>query len=80
MYSKDVEGLAYLSQYLELLRYELTHCILLLLLCSHSPYKDPPEPQRSVSIAAVRGAMRLSNIVYWWSLPLLYVGQTHFSF
>ena len=31
--------------------------ILLLLLCSHSPNDVPPEPQRNVSIAAVRGAM-----------------------
>ena len=32
-----------------------------LLLCSHSPNDVPPEPQRNVSIAAVRGAMRPSN-------------------
>ena len=36
--------------------------IILLLLCSHSPNDVPPEPQRNVSIAAVRGAMRPSNI------------------
>ena len=28
------------------------------LLCSHSPNDVPPEPQRNVSIAAVRGAVR----------------------
>ena len=32
----------------------------LLLLCSHSPNDVPPEPQRNVSIAAVRGAVRPS--------------------
>ena len=32
-----------------------------LLLCSHSPDDVPPEPQRNVSIAAVRGAVRPSN-------------------
>ena len=31
----------------------------LLLLCSHSPNDVTPEPQRNVSIAAVRGAVRL---------------------
>ena len=36
---------------------------LLLLLCSHSPNDVPPEPQRNVSIAAVRGAMRPSKPV-----------------
>ena len=30
-----------------------------LLLCSHSPYDVPPEPRLNVSIAAVRGAVRL---------------------
>ena len=33
----------------------------LMLLCSHSPNDVPPEPQRNVSIAAVRGAVRPSN-------------------
>ena len=33
----------------------------LLLLCSHSPNDVSPEPQRNVSIAAVRGAVRPSN-------------------
>ena len=33
----------------------------LLLLCSLSPNNVPPEPQRNVSIAAVRGAVRPSN-------------------
>ena len=33
----------------------------LLLLCSHSPNDVPPEPQRNVFIAAVRGAVRPSN-------------------
>ena len=33
----------------------------LLLLCSHSPNDVPPEPQRNVSIAAVRGAVRPSS-------------------
>ena len=28
-----------------------------MLLCSHSPNDVPPEPQRNVSIAAVRGAV-----------------------
>ena len=32
----------------------------LLLLCSHSPNDVPPEPQRNVSIAAERGAVRPS--------------------
>ena len=36
--------------------------LLLLLLCSHSPNDVPPtEPQRNVSIAAVRGAVRPSK-------------------
>ena len=36
--------------------------LLLLLLCSHSPNDVPPtEPQRNVSIAAVRGALRPSK-------------------
>ena len=35
--------------------------LLFLLLCSHSPNDVPPEPQRNVSIAAVRGAMRPSK-------------------
>ena len=36
--------------------------LLLLLLCSHSPYDvPPPEPKRNVSIAAVRGAVRPSK-------------------
>ena len=34
---------------------------LLLLLCSHSLNDIPPEPQRTVSVAAVRGAVRPSN-------------------
>ena len=34
---------------------------LLLLLCSHSHNDVPREPQRNVSIAAVQGAVRLSN-------------------
>ena len=33
----------------------------LLLLCSHSPSDIPPEHQRNVSIAAVRGAVRPSK-------------------
>ena len=33
----------------------------LLLLCSHSPNDVPPEPQRNVPIAAVRGAVRPSK-------------------
>ena len=32
-----------------------------MLLCSHSPDDVPPEPQRNVSIAAVRGAVRPSK-------------------
>ena len=36
---------------------------LLLLLCFHSPNDVPPEPQRNVSIAAVQGAVRLSESV-----------------
>ena len=43
-----------------------SHCtnsfqLLLLLLCSHSPNDVPPEPQRNVSIAAVRSAVRPSK-------------------
>ena len=43
---------------------------LLLLLCSHSPNDVPPEPQRNVSIAAVRGAVRPSKyaVHLFWSL------------
>ena len=37
----------------------------LLLLCSPSPNDVPPEPQRNVSIAAVRGAVRPSNNPNW---------------
>ena len=33
----------------------------MLLLCSHSPNDVPPVPQRNVSIAAVRGAVRSSK-------------------
>ena len=36
-------------------------CLLLLLLCSHSPNDVPPEPQQNVSISAVRGAVRPSK-------------------
>ena len=36
--------------------------ILLLLLCSHSPNEVTPEPQRNVSIAAVRGAVHPSKL------------------
>ena len=32
-----------------------------MLLCSHSPNGVPPEPQRNISIAAVRGAVRPSK-------------------
>ena len=32
-----------------------------ILLCSHSPNDVPPEPQRNVSIATVRGTGRPSN-------------------
>ena len=32
-----------------------------MVLCSHSPNDVPPEPQQNVSIAAVRGAVRLSK-------------------
>ena len=35
----------------------------LLLLCSHSPNDVSPAPQRNVSIAAVRGAVRPSKII-----------------
>ena len=31
--------------------------------CSHSPNDVPPEPQRNVSIAAVRGAVRPSKLM-----------------
>ena len=42
---------------------------LVLLLCSHSPNDISPEPQRNVSIAAVRGAVRPSaNLVLSGSL------------
>ena len=34
---------------------------MVLLLCSHSPNDVPPEPQRNVSISAVRGAVRPSK-------------------
>ena len=34
------------------------------LLCSHSPNDDPLEPQRNVSIAAARGAVRPSNVTF----------------
>ena len=37
--------------------------ILMLLLCSHSPNDVPPKPQQNISIAAVRGAVRLSNTI-----------------
>ena len=42
-----------------------------LLLCSHSPNDVPPEPQGNVSIAAVRGAMRLSKSMIILKLLLL---------
>ena len=38
--------------------------ILLLFLCSHSPNDVPPEPQRNVSIATVRGAGRPSVMIF----------------
>ena len=48
--------------------------LLLLLLCSHSPNDAPPEPQRNVSIAAVRGAVRPSNsLVFSARIYILYI-------
>ena len=38
----------------------------LLSLCSNSPNDVPPEPQRNVSIAAVRGAVRPSKVTDLW--------------
>ena len=40
--------------------------VVLLLLCSHSHNDVPHEPQRNVSVAAMRGAVRLSvsNVVF----------------
>ena len=40
------------------------YLLLLLLLCSHSLNDVPPEPQRNVSIAAVRGAVRPSSLLF----------------
>ena len=45
-----------------------------LLLCSHSPNDGPPphpEPQRNVSIAVVRGAVRPSKMVLYLSFEML---------
>ena len=47
----------------------------LLLLCSHSPNDVPREPQRNVSIAAVRGAVRPSKNILSFLLPLFQEGQ-----
>ena len=47
--------------------------ILLLLLCSHSPNDVPPEPQRNVSIAAVRGAVRPSITVILYAACNIYI-------
>ena len=49
---------------------------LLLLLCSHSPNDVPPEPQRNVSIAAVRGAVRPSKVKHLHTVSLLYTCGT----
>ena len=47
----------------------------LLLLCSYSPNDVPPEPQRNVSIAAVRGAVRPSYRTLSFCLFLFYSPQ-----
>ena len=40
--------------------YSGRNAFVVVVLCSHSPNDVPPEPQRNVSIAAVRGAVRPS--------------------
>ena len=40
------------------------HSVFDILLCSHSPNDVTPEPQRNVSITAVRGAVRPSSSVF----------------
>ena len=42
----------------------------LLLLCSHSPNDVPPEPQRNVSIAVVRGALLPSKFILTSTSPV----------
>ena len=50
---------------------------MLLLLCSHSPNDVLPEPQRNVSIAVVRGAVRPSkNWPMQWSVCVIYSKST----
>ena len=46
-----------------------------MLLCSHSPNDVPPEPQWNVSIAAVRGAVRLFKKRADVSRPSIYMNQ-----
>ena len=50
--------------------------LLLLLLCSLSPNDVPPEPQRNVSIAAVRGAVRPSSLFLAIEILPLYMSVT----
>ena len=52
---------------------------LLLLLCSHSPNDVPPEPEQNVSIAAIRGAVRLSKKVTVEINPLYIVPFLNFN-
>ena len=51
----------------------------LLWLCSHSPNDVPPEPQRNVSIAAVRGAVRPSISAGKLSRIAFYTLQSHMT-
>ena len=59
----------------------LTHFILLLLLllCSDSRNDVPPVPQRNVSIAAERGAVRPSTLTHFNHFISLLYAQAHWA-
>ena len=52
--------------------------------CSHSPNDVPPEPQRNVSIAAVRGAVRPSKssfvTLFFVTCSVFFLIKTSFVF
>ena len=55
------------------LNVDFEELLLLLLFCSHSSNDVPPEPQRNVSIAAVRGAVRPSKNFEESKVAVIYI-------
>ena len=47
--------------------------LIMLLLCSHSHNDVPPEPQRNISMAAVRGAVRPSMSLIMTRFAAFYI-------